>query len=66
MSEDPSQTDLSSELLETIQMYENICTRLLAKGKWSAKDELEYDGATAVIERCEGNLRELGWLVDDS
>jgi hypothetical protein len=65
MSEDPSQTDLISELLETIQLYENICTRLLAKGKWSINDELEYDSATVVIERCEGNLRELGWICEE-
>jgi len=53
--------NIINELLESIKVYENICASIIKKARWSIKDEIEYDNAIAVLDRCDKQLELLGY-----
>ena len=54
--------NIINELLEMVKKYENICSIIIKKGVWSMKDNIEYENAKAILDRCDDELEILGYF----
>jgi len=54
----------ANELFSMIEMYERIVERIIRGskgGKLSVNDEVKLDEAYSIIEKCETELKEIGF-----
>ena len=54
----------ANELFSMIEMYERIVERIIRGskgGKLSVNDEVKLDEAYSIIEKCEAELKEIGF-----